>query len=110
MLGVSAKGFSRRPKKASYIALPQFLEGDSALRRISFQPHLVADDLRPHQDDQLALAASSLRCCLNRSADDQRQGADAQGSFGISTFSLLFCSRPPITTTWPLRARTMESD
>ncbi|MNL40374.1 hypothetical protein D3C87_1627180 [compost metagenome] len=27
-----------------------------------------------------------------------------------SVSSLSFCSNPPITTTWPLRARTMESD
>jgi hypothetical protein len=50
---------------------------------------------------------SALRCCWN--SPPTIGSLEAQGMLA-SLLVLRFSSRPPMTTTWPLRARTMESD
>src|SRR5690606_11668246 len=49
----------------------------------------------------------SLRCCLN---SQPSPGMRPSQGICASVLSVPFSIRPPITTTWPLRARTMESD
>src|SRR5690606_36145819 len=54
-----------------------------------------------------SVCSSDLRCCWNRAP--AKGSFDSQGTLA-SSLLLRFSSRPPFTTTWPLRARTMESD
>ena len=77
---------------------------ESALRRL-VEPDLIVDHLRAHRDDQLGLF-ERFALLLEQAADD---GQQAQGMLA-SLLLLRFSNRPPMTTTWPLRARTMESD
>src|SRR5690606_19929380 len=50
---------------------------------------------------------ASRRCCLNRPpSGGMRPNQGTWAALRSAPFSI----RPPITTTWPLRARTMESD